>query len=1481
MVPCLRPQLVKSELRNFYFGKILKTLFSRARSRLAIGKFVAGNNGFLVKLEEMANTPSNKVKLEEMASTPKTPKQVAQAVKAANDPFLFLFQKVSIQPSAIKHLDWAKQYLIGTAFLTFRDRLKDIFTGKRNMTPAEITHLSGLCPSDPGTTNTQFYKAIGQQLISVHSSYLLMLLNTLHEELIFFIHPGQYGELLANYEEVSVKVLNHQGKFQTLQIKRYTGTKYPHWLGKAFFCGETQQRALQKFPDTSLEWMKKAYDTYYPVSKGTGYLSFLPPPEDPQHDGYMDELRRARTEGFSFLQNSNSLPLYFYSGNQFSLSLIFAAFVQRELQLLLYSSVESNPGEGRIACTDQHQFLTNGERFWFAAMLTAESLTEDTQLALKGILKTWKFVSEEQSCDNLSLFQIHALFTLDPEPVLPLSALDLNVVEECSEKVRLICFQPSSVRTQRETVGLSATLQMMEGASPPAPPPATPQDTRIGLNPPVEEMMGANSVDTSVADLLPTALNPNLIKAGGVLVDLKTLIYSRMFNLGEPIIFDYEKAHNSTLAVVSYGPNCFNPYGRVYSQFHRRFAGDFYVQIRMIGAAMFRGMLQVAVFEDKRATAADYNIVDGQRFQDHLLGANTTGSITYRLKFTHKVNYFWENEADLAGYQQTIALMVYINLINPFSNSESNVSLQLLSRCAENFIFALPTTVASNLAERQVVVPSDRLAPFVGKTIMEIVQEECGQEVKIPSSLDTHSELHLVTDGLQYPTVMIQNMDLFGSAQRYTSLLTRTANEPRLEITGAPFQVKHELGNFSRFPYSEHVRVSVNDAGDQAPFTAAYLGSCGMLGYAKHQILPVDQYHIDETPLNPFCLYKVDGVFPTAQETIDSNLGWCFPGSAQISTLPPDMSIYGDPLRITDELLKLFPASHVSYFEYIPDDIILQLNGFSSCCIAFTIQSDGTAGPFYQYGVVTELQHDSGVGDDRFWQPKAHVFKVVTSAGTGFLYLYYFTPAGAFYDMPLIVSMLKTDSNLSEPGVMRWGTDGGPLRPPPWQPNADLDASMSFVFPTSVSMNATKKPDLSVTWTVPSQVTSQYQNLFTGFVAAGFTKSIPFPNPTPQFQIGYDPTVMSLLLRAIRRNAQEIDGVVDLALVDPDFGQVAVTLRINTNTGASYINLPLGTGNLSDYAARVYPADASKLYISIASIKSTGQYLTPTIVENWNNSSVNLKFNQIFEGMTSEQLAELLKPSPLPAPAKPSRRLALFSGTMQAAIGGAMVGGGLLSGLGEGLSSLGNMWFQQNMQSNYFNQQQLLQGQAFDQQKAMAQLNSALWFDNQTSLLDYKSNLNYENTIRYQNLAGKLTSASQQTAGSQARGDASGYVTFDDVTGESDDFSSQYDRSVAVYDAKGYYRNPSDTDSGSSSSVPTSEGAEGGETLGQSDVPSSEAELHSPRSSVGEVSQSGSESSGRIRFGDGATAIYDRLQEPTLHRESVREATLAQNPIHN
>lgn len=1298
-------------------------------------------------------------------------KQPTQEKSVRGDPFADHFRDVCVVDTRLVHLSEAKALLFKHAFKCFYQQLKDVFTGVANADPDFLQTL--MSPPPNVSTNLQCYQALGEELIIVHASYLLMLLATLHEEIVFFIHPGQYPELLANYEEVSIKVLNHQGKIQTLQIKRYTGTKYPHWLGKAFMCGETIQRAMRKTPQESMEWVSSVYSPIYPVSSDKGMLAFNPPPEDFVNDGFLDEVRRSRLEAFSFLQNSNGNLPYFHSSNQWSLSYLFAGFVQRELQLLLCKVPKPADGENLLTCMDQHTFLDAIDQYRFVSYMVKLPSDDPSVLELLECMKTWEIW--ERICDVESIppptlkeysGMWYALFSFSNRREIARRHKAYPITSIFTTRgAEVASLSIVAQGKKRLKASLLAESQMMEGVVPPAPPAPTPQDTRVGLNPPVEEMMASNSIDTSAADLLPSALNPSLIKAGGVLVDLKAMIYGRFINLGEPIVFDYQQSHGKCIASISYGPDCFNPYGKIYSNFHRRFAGDFIVQLRVIGAAMFRGCLQVAVFEDKRASAADYNIVDGQRFQDHLLNANSTGSISYRLKFTHKNLYYWETAADLAGSQQTIAVMVYIGLINPFANEGSNVQFQMLTRCAENFIFALPTTISSNVQATSVVVPSDRLVSFIGKTVRQLIEEEVGQVVDIAGSANQHQTLRLFTDGRQYPCSMFQKMDFFKLQQRIS---WNNAYIQRISITGGLRYFKRTLGS-GRPTLAGDPAYKELSSYIQGAYQQDYDGDFGVCGPGLEQWWDpregVEDYDMSQTTIKPYVFYRKDGAWPATTGTVHDAFQLLFPSDHWMREFDNEFyyDFFSDTNQVVTALLEMFPGAHISYLAHIPKGSV-QFFGYTTTSVAWYV----TGSAVYEskaFGAVVPVDMCFDFDNlDPQLELNCNVYKIVSGAGTGYLYINVLNYSAKLFQWPLRYEYLQEGVGTAGGfGTLIWDKDGQYIQPPPGQDRIQ-QASQNLIFPTRCHL-VDEYPDLYGEWIVPSIVDSQYQNLPSGFLTAGFAFDIPYPVTTGFSQVGHDPTVMSLLVRAIKRKAPEVDGVVDLSLVNPDFGIVVAVLRINMNTGAAFVNTNLTSTDLERFAHAVYAADADKLYVSLAAIKQTGQFLPQTDVETWLRSDVAVAEN-ILEGMTTQQLEDLSKSFTAVHHRRTGRTLAMLSVEGQA-MAGAVVGGGLLSGLGEGLGALGNMYYQQQMQQNMFSQQQLLQSNMFGQQEKMAYLNSDLWLNNQQDLALFKSNLLYQDKIKYQNLAGNLTPAAQAALGTEARKGQSPYVSFNDVIGES------------------------------------------------------------------------------------------------------------------
>lgn len=1360
-----------------------------------------------------------------------------QQTGAGRDPFARFFNDVVSNPSGMVALTPIQKFLVGSGYMTFREKLKDAFTGKSNADPEDLLKLGS--PSvDPSSTNSLEYEAIGEELISVHSSYLLAMLCTLHEEIIFFVHPSQYQDLLNDYEEVSVKVINVYGKVQTLQIKRYTGLKHPHWLGKAFMCGETQQKALRKCPDTAMDWMTKVYNPYYPVAKGKGFLSLMPPPEDPKCDGFLDQVRRTRMEAVSFAQG-NGGPLYFFPQKQWSLSFLFACFCQREVQMLLLPS-RYKPTADLLTPWDSHQTLTDLDRFmyiygytlWYKEKRSIPPLAARAKILLLEQWQDpiWIDLYKDEYQENLFELAYSRLMGARPAggltPLLIIPQLithqsraqfkyrdsvldyskylsetrnpatrldmpvDLQAIIPDLDYIRSPYYRPNLANPLRVNEyqnlfyqahgryrrDFPSELQMMEGNVPPMPAAPSAQDARVGINPPVEEMMGSNAIDSSAADLLPSAVSPELIAAGGVLIDLKELIYKRWFNMGEPLVFDFQKAHGDCIAAISYGWGCFNPYGKIYAAYHERFSGDFEMQIRMIGAAIFRGMIQVAVFPDKRASLTDYNILDGQRLQDHLIGANSTGSIAYRLKFTHDMKYFWRTEADLAGFQQTIALMVYINLINPFGNEASNVQIQILTRCAENFKFALPKLIATDHSSKVVVVPSDRLLPLVGKTIKEVVNEELGQDVSVYNQHGQFNELLLTTDGRMYPNPMIQNMDFLSPTTRIDYFSTSTTEGWQQLVSGFPLGESLtyvEAGNAGRPDDIKSPPKWYNR--NSAAYSGIWQGNSGIGAIEETFYFDPDNvapgtWDISKWTPNPFIIFMKDGTFPKASE------------SYQVDALTPIFnhanSIAGagiwtkdsykefeDPNHVSELLIQQFPNSHVSY-AVLERSFYLTIRGVTTSSIALNNKS----GQFEHTNMYGSAVHTEGFyTEESDWFTPSHlVYKVVSSAGTGFLYVTLFSEFGPFALADLgfeywdaeVAGATETIS-----GTLVWQGDGT-LITSPTEPDRFISASSSIIWPTNVHMAYRDLPDLAGLWTVPSVTYAQYQNLPGSFISAGFTYDSPYPSIESPNPVGYEPTLMSLLVRAIRRRAPDIDGVVDLSLVNPDFGLVAVTLRLDLSTGAAFINTTLPSTELDRWSHAVYAADASKLYINLAAIKAKGQFLPLTDVNTWRPSSTTTT-EDVLDALSPSEIAEFFERRVRPTLPRSKRIVAPHPAVLHAAIAGATVGGGLLSGIGQGLGNLGNMWYQEHMQQNYFNQQNYLQANAFIQQQDMAKLNAGLWLDNNKAFSEFSSDLAYQNRIRNFNLAGNLTPAAQHMLGRRAGGGTGRYINFGDIVGES------------------------------------------------------------------------------------------------------------------
>lgn len=84
-------------------------------------------------------------------------------------------------------------------------------------------------------------------------------------------------------------------------------------------------------------------------------------------------------------------------------------------------------------------------------------------------------------------------------------------------------------------------------------------------------------------------------------------------------------------------------------------------------------------------------------------------------------------------------------------------------------------------------------------------------------------------------------------------------------------------------------------------------------------------------------------------------------------------------------------------------------------------------------------------------------------------------------------------------------------------------------------------------------------------------------------------------------------------------------------------------------------------------------------------------------------------------------------------------GGGLLSGLGSGLSSLGSFYANSYLQSQYFDQQKYLQQAQFGQQLKMSQQ----WLANQQALITFNRQNQVEMIKQRGQLAGNMLSASQ------------------------------------------------------------------------------------------------------------------------------------------
>jgi hypothetical protein len=212
-----------------------------------------------------------------------------------------------------------------------------------------------------------------------------------------------------------------------------------------------------------------------------------------------------------------------------------------------------------------------------------------------------------------------------------------------------------------------------------------------------------SSLEVGPVQTLNPAGAPNMLSVGGILFDIKTLIYTQYLDAGQQWTMSEAVPTGGILFQIGYGvlTPFVNAYIKAYALLHERFTGIIMYKLMVVGNQILSGMLGVC-WHEKKVEGNTISLAEAQKVSSSLKGVNLPYNEVHALFDARDTKFYRKMEDEInADLSDRPHLVVFagMSFYNPYRD-DALVRVRVQSKLstggredgfAPAFLFSLPT----------------------------------------------------------------------------------------------------------------------------------------------------------------------------------------------------------------------------------------------------------------------------------------------------------------------------------------------------------------------------------------------------------------------------------------------------------------------------------------------------------------------------------------------------------------------------------------------------------------------------------------------------------------------------------------------------------------------------------------------------------------------------------------------------------------------